>query len=477
MSTLIIESIPNKPHLEISGEIALNYKLYKKNFDYAWIGSDLNWTEWQEPRILNFLGIKIENRVDKFLNFLKSEGINILEPRQIEPKTLHKIEKWANKFNGSLNDLYKFSYKGFALGTGVASSLISHLKDDSFNTKDNSFKIKKLLVSAAIIFERCDEILKTKKYKKLITFNGRFATCYPIILLAHKYNIKILRHERGANSKKYEVFDKSIHDNTYLRERIKYYWRKRSKNYRNICNSYFLNRYKGKPIEYERGYSYRKHQKINYTKYQKSRDEKLIIFYTAQDYENAAINNDRNQEKYFKKFAQIALKEKNTKIIIRVHPIKKNERDTASHKWHRHASKRVLVIGAKDQTDSYKLMKIGDIIVTYSSNIIVEAAYWGKLSISLSRNMRYTDCKSVITIKKFNEIPKILSIKNFKPKSKENCFPLAYYLQMYGKSYKFYKPINHFDGKILGINFEWKPKFLIIIEKIFPIFKKYLKKF
>ena len=252
---------------------------------------------------------------------------------------------------------------------------------------------------------------------------------------------------------------------------------KRSKNYRNICNSYFLNRYKGKPIEYERGYSYRKHQKINYTKYQKSRDEKLIIFYTAQDYENAAINNDRNQEKYFKKFAQIALKEKNTKIIIRVHPIKKNERDTASHKWHRHASKRVLVIGAKDQTDSYKLMKIGDIIVTYSSNIIVEAAYWGKLSISLSRNMRYTDCKSVITIKKFNEIPKILSIKNFKPKSKENCFPLAYYLQMYGKSYKFYKPINHFDGKILGINFEWKPKFLIIIEKIFPIFKKYLKKF
>ena len=224
------------------------------------------------------MGIKIENRVDKFLNFLKSEGINILEPRQIEPKTLHKIEKWANKFNGSLNDLYKFSYKGFALGTGVASSLISHLKDDSFNTKDNSFKIKKLLVSAAIIFERCDEILKTKKYKKLITFNGRFATCYPIILLAHKYNIKILRHERGANSKKYEVFDKSIHDNTHLRERIKYYWRKRSKNYRNICNSYFLNRYKGKPIEYERGYSYRKHQKINYTKYQKSRDEKLIIF-------------------------------------------------------------------------------------------------------------------------------------------------------------------------------------------------------
>ena len=73
MSTLIIESIPNKPHLEISGEIALDYKLKNKKFDYAWIGSNLEWTDWQEPRILSFFGIKIENRVNKFLNFLKKK--------------------------------------------------------------------------------------------------------------------------------------------------------------------------------------------------------------------------------------------------------------------------------------------------------------------------------------------------------------------------------------------------------------------
>tara|TARA_X000000950_G_C13894470_1_gene652245 strand:- start:1134 stop:2567 length:1434 start_codon:yes stop_codon:yes gene_type:complete len=477
MSALIIEAIPNKPHLEISGEIALDYKLKNKKFDYAWIGSNLDWTDWQEPKILGFFGIKIENRVNKFLNFLKDKKINILKTNEISQKTLNKIENWANKFNGNLNDLYKFSYKGHALGTGVASSLISHLKDDSFNTFENKTKIKKLLVSSAIIFERCNEILKNKKYKTLITFNGRFATCYPIILLAQRYNIKILRHERGANIKKYELFHKNIHDYTYVRERIKFYWRKRSKNYWNICNSYFLDRYKGNPIEYERGYSYRKHQKENYINYKKINNEKLIIFYTAQDYENAAINNDRNQEIYFKKFLKIALEEKNTKIIIRVHPVRDNANDTATRKWSRYASKRVVVIGAKDKTDSYKLMEIGDIIVTYSSNMIVEAAYWGKLSISLSENMRYTDCKSIITVKKFSQIKKILSIKNFKAKKKENCFPLAYYLQMYGINYKFYKPENHFNGKILGINFEWKPKILTNIEKIFPIFKKYIINF
>ena len=68
MSTLIIESIANRPHLEISGEIALEYKRKGVSPDYAWIGSELGWTEWHEPKILSFFGIKIENRVKNLLN-------------------------------------------------------------------------------------------------------------------------------------------------------------------------------------------------------------------------------------------------------------------------------------------------------------------------------------------------------------------------------------------------------------------------
>ena len=163
MSTLIIESIANRPHLEISGEIALEYKRKGVSPDYAWIGSELGWTEWHEPKILSFFGIKIENRVKKFLKLLSKNKINIIRNEELSQKKIATIDNWAKKFNGSLNKLYKFKYKGFALGKGVASSLISHFKDNNFNPNQNLNKVRNLLISAAIIFERCDSILKKKK--------------------------------------------------------------------------------------------------------------------------------------------------------------------------------------------------------------------------------------------------------------------------------------------------------------------------
>ena len=477
MYVLIIESIANKPHLEISGEIALKYKKLNTKIDYSWVGNDLDWTEWHEPSILSFFGIKIQNRVKKFLTLLSQKNINILDDQILSKKTIFKIGEWSEKFNGNLNQLYAYKYKNFRLGKGVASSLISHFRDNNFNPNNDLKKVKKLLKSAAIVFERCDAILKKKKYSKIITFNGRFGTCYPIILLAKKYDIKIARHERGSTHNKYEIFNGDIHDFSFIRKEITRYWMKKSKNFLKISKSYFNNRIEGKPIAFERGYSYRKNQIKNYTKYKKTKNENLIVFYTTQDFENSAIINDLNQEKYFKEFLKIALRLKRTNIVVRVHPQRHNKNNFETLKWLKYESKRVKVIGAEDKTDSYKLMELADVIVSYSSNILVEAAYWGKKTISLSKNTRFTNCKSVITIKKFSELSSILSKKKYKPKNKTNCLPLAYYFQTYGIEFSYYKAINHFEGNFLGHDLNWKPKLLVYIEKIFPRIKKYFVNF
>ena len=41
----------------------------------------------------------------------------------------------------------------------------------------------------------------------------------------------------------------------------------------------------------------------------------------------------------------------------------------------------------------------------------------------------------------------------------------------------YYKAKNHFEGKFLGDDLNWKPKFLIYIEKIFPAIKRRLVNF
>ena len=145
MYTLIIESIANKPHLEISGEIALKYKKQNTKIDYSWVGNDLDWTEWHEPSFLSFFGIKIQNRVKKFLTLLSQKNINILDDQILSQKTIFQISKWSEKFNGNLNQLYAYKYKNHRLGKGVASSLISHFRDNNFNPNNDLKKVRKLL--------------------------------------------------------------------------------------------------------------------------------------------------------------------------------------------------------------------------------------------------------------------------------------------------------------------------------------------
>ena len=47
MKYLFIETIFNTPHLETSAEIAIDLKRQKKTVNFAWIVSDLPWSDWK----------------------------------------------------------------------------------------------------------------------------------------------------------------------------------------------------------------------------------------------------------------------------------------------------------------------------------------------------------------------------------------------------------------------------------------------
>ena len=468
MNVLIIESIANRPHLETSGEIAMVLKKKKHSVHYAWVGKNLPWTEWEIPLIFKFFGYKIENRVNKFLFLLKNKGIKILNVKDININRYKVIYRWSKNFNGNLKDLYHYKYKNYKLGKGVVSSLISYYKDNNFDPRKNKKKVSNLLFSSAIILERAELLIKNKVYNKIITCNGRFANSYPIVLLAKKFKTKLLRHERGSDFNMYEIYDDDIHDYGYIRRRIKQYWKKKSLNAIKIANSYFTNRVEKKIIGRDIGVSFVKLQKKNFLSIKKNKNEKLLVFYTASDYEYSSFTHDYNQEVAFNKFLKIALKIKNTKIVIRVHPQRHNQNNYEDLKWRKYASEKVLVIDSKDKTDSYELMRIADVIITYSSNIILETAYWGKKSISLGDNMMYSDCKSIITVKNYSKLKKIITSNSFLVgrNKKKYCYPVAYYFQTFGKKFRYYKAQNFYEGYFLGEVLDWKPKIIIILKKL-----------
>ena len=127
------------------------------------------------------------------------------------------------------------------------------MHQSKFDTKKNKNLVYKSLISSAIIFERSLDLIKKIKPNCIVTFNNRFATALPIILAAKKNNIKVLRHERGSDFNKYEIFKKDIHNLSYRADNVKYYW-KLEKNFnkkKNIAKKYFSNRRKGIPLSWD----------------------------------------------------------------------------------------------------------------------------------------------------------------------------------------------------------------------------------
>jgi hypothetical protein len=119
-------------------------------------------------------------------------------------------------------------------------------------------------------------------------------------------------------------------------------------------------------------------------------------------------------------------------------------------------------------------MRIADVIITYSSNIILETAYWGKRSISLGDNMMYSDCKSIITVKNYSKLKKIITSNSFLAgrNKKKYCYPVAYYFQTFGKKFRYYKAQNFYEGYFLGEVLDWKPTIIIILKKLLKLILK-----
>ena len=89
---------------------------------------------------------------------------------------------------------------------------ISKFKNINFDTKYEINKVRQLLHSSALVYERAKDKILEMRPDKIFTFNNRFATTYPIICAAKKFNVNINIHERGSDINKFEIYPNDAHD-------------------------------------------------------------------------------------------------------------------------------------------------------------------------------------------------------------------------------------------------------------------------
>ena len=450
MKYLFLETVFDSPHLETSAEIALN--IDKKNdVFFSWIGDDLPWSDWYLSKTKRFFGASIKKKVFLIEEILKKKSIKIIKPSIIEEKHSDKIKNWAKNFKGNLSNLKNFTYNKQNLGLGVSSSLISFFHQSNFDTKKNKKTVIKSLMSSAIIYERSLDLIERIKPDYIVTFNNRFATSLPIILAAKKNKIKIIRHERGSNFNKYEIFKKDVHNLSYRADNVNYYWNieKNLKKKLDIAKKYFLNRRKGIPLSWDLKKNHAINQLSGYVPVKKKKYR--IVFYTTNEDEHESIKDQltnvvwQSQEVALKKLIRCLSLLKNFELYIRVHPVSDKRKSlNDQNKWQKFENgKNIFVVPYDGKINSYELLDTANLVVTYGGNIGIEAVYWGKNVITL-RNAIYSKGKLIFEPKNFNELKKYIINLEFlrKPLNKKKIIPYAYYFMVFGKKFKFFKYSN-----------------------------------
>jgi len=376
---LVIEAVGLKPHLETAGEIALTQAKNKNSkVFFSWVGYELNHHDMALPLIARLFGASMSRRVSFLSKVLLKNKINIVGYPSISLSTIKNINKWASKFNGSLNELRKYKYKNAFLGLGVASSLISFFGDSKIDPNDKIKITRNFLISSAIVFERSKKVISLIKPDRIYTFNGRFSVTKSITEAARLSNIKIYRHERASHFTKYEIFKKPIQEFNYIEQRIEELWRK-TKNKKKflIGKFFFIKKRKGEGIGW---HSFTQNQKKDSLPNFK-KNMSILTYFTSSEDEYEAFRDQyisgpwSDQISAIKDLIQIIKKFNDLHLLIRMHPNLINKSGKQNKEWFDLACEKVTVIKPQEKIDSYALLDASSLILTFGSTIGIEAVF------------------------------------------------------------------------------------------------------
>lgn len=369
-------------------------------------------------------------------------------------------------------ELKKFSIDGKNIGLCVASTLISELNNEDFNTVAYAKLIQDNLSTAYFIYNSFKKIVERIQPNLVYLFNGRHTTEAPIIMVCKEKNIPFYTHEIGNIFFRYRITYNSLPHATapIEQECNKLYPCYGHKQALEIANKFYSARREGEPLG---GISYTQQQKHSALPDGFDPKKKNIVFFNSSIFEFAALPGFSSLSKYYNSEDEALLNvardcadDPDIHIYCRMHP-NLSQKDNKQVRILRSligTNKNLTVIPPESDIDSYALMEQSKIIVTFHSTMGAEASFWGKPVIIIGF-AAYRHLEGFYRPESHTELIKLLH-SDLKKLPNIGAIKYGLWMQEGGVPFKYYIPKTRFSGEFKGVDIDLLARKKLLMQKL-----------
>ena len=340
----------------------------------------------------------------------------------------------------SVSELKDITYKGACLGFGAFSSYVTFTRNVMPEITD-SFKkyIFFLLRKELAVYRALERLQSQYRFDEIIFHNGRFAQYKPFLEFAKMNNIDYISTEFRRVDGKWlrDNFINDIpHSITYVANNVLRNWEMGSPGNRvKIGRSFFEKRKNGLPAG-DDNRVYVKNQHLGELPTGWSNDVENIVIFNSSEDEYLAVNRDYDNNLLFpNQFTALKTifehyKNDNTKhFYLRIHPNLKDVPFKSHVGLYRLKYPNVTIVPADSSISSYSLLDQSDKVIIFDSTMGVEAEYWGKPVIALTKYF-YWPLGMLHHPNTIDEVWDLIDRKDLKAQSTDNIIKYGYWMMV-----------------------------------------------
>ena len=291
----------------------------------------------------------------------------------------------------------------------------------------------------------------------------------PFMRLCEERAVKFYTHERGGILKNYLLREKNIpHSLNAAKAEIEELWTNGANNKEEIGRKFFEDR-RNRVLQSVRVFTKDQQQKKLPENFNTAKTNIAIFNSSMDEYEGIAEHKSgiyKNDNVGIEKIVAAFQHDDSKHFYLRVHPNLKGLHNSQVKQIELIGKKysNLTVINAEDDIDTYELMDKSDKIIVFGSTTGIEAVYWNKPVILLSRAF-YESLNCLYKPASHEEVLQLINNPHLKSFNQQETLKYGYWLLNKGAPYKLYKPLSPrkglFNNEKLLPHFFWRVFYVI----------------